>query len=161
MDTKPQFVSGIINAAGQAICWKCMTLAEYEADISSPIFFDTESDMREYCHRCDSKIDHKLTEDGLRYELSEDRDESCYVVTGSLPGCLPDYSAQYATEAEAIEAIEYQFNDYEEALAEFEAEFGRGFMDELTVNRPEWIEEGKSFRVGMLTYEIDYHYAAN
>lgn len=83
MDQKPRFVEGIINAAAQDICWRCMTLVEYEDSENTPIFFDTEYDYPAWCHRCESPIDIRLTKDGKAY-LEELRTTPGRVMDGEL-----------------------------------------------------------------------------
>ena len=78
MYPKPQFVEGIVNGNGDALCWSCMSEAAYAAsEIEDsglyPIFFDTEADYRYVCQECGDEIDHNLTEYGLEaedYEMS-------------------------------------------------------------------------------------------
>ena len=166
MYPKPQYVEGIMNGNGDALCWSCMSEAAYaaseiEGSDLSPIFFDTESDYRYYCQECGDKINHNLTEDGLEYELMNGSDESCYVVTGSFPGCLPDYEARYASFDQARSAIREQFEGFMDDDAQTVAGLSPEELAEVALRNPTWIVEGDSFEVGNMIYEIDYHYAAN
>lgn len=83
MDHKPRFVEGIVNAATQDICWRCMTIDEYEDPENTVTFFDTEFDFPAWCHRCESPIDIPLTRDGQAY-LKEMLEEPGRVKNGEL-----------------------------------------------------------------------------
>ena len=164
MYPKPQFVEGIVNGNGDALCWSCMSEAAYaaiEGSDFSPIFFDTEADYRHYCQECGDKISHNLTEDGLEYELMNGSDESCYVVTGSFPGCLPDYESRYATREAAIADLIEQYEGFVDMDMTTSVELTPEEIKDTSFYNPTWIVEGESFEVGNMIYEIDYHYATN
>lgn len=166
MYPKPQYVEGIMDGYGDALCWSCMSEAAYavsEIEDSGlyPIFFDTESDYRHYCQECGNKIGHKLTEDGLRYELMNGNDESCHVVMGAFPGCLPDYESRYATRSEAVDDLMEQYEAYYDMDMQTKETMSPEDQEYVSFYNPTWIVERESFRVGDMTYEIDYHCATN
>ena len=78
MYPKPQYVEGIMDGNGDALCWSCMSEAAYraseiEGSDLSPIFFDTELDYRLSCQECGDELGHNLTEYGAQledYEMS-------------------------------------------------------------------------------------------